>query len=960
VYRFVPSSRLGPEQQEIDAEHVAGLEPLSGARMVVASDGSLERAEGPGDDRLMGGVPVPEHLGRGFLFWTGSGLYRARTFTGKLEPVAAVSTNVVGVEFGPSSLLLFTPDGPPRAYALEPVRRVPLSPHGVLEIAAADAQRALAFDAAGRSLATSDGGRSWKDVTAALGEVARGLKQEAHEVGFSLEHEVAWLEKDGGFVRRPLSTTSDKPAKTRAFEPLNQAVLAGLPFTNGHALAVGDGIWGVELATGQAKPLTKTLPYGSSCSPVSVKEEVLLICFNYDRPQASMAVVSAALSEHPAVEKVFQRTPPYSSPDFAIGDDVIIIGKSCSGAPVEGVACARSPSRPGNGVTGHRATPAAWTEVNLRAALGATWEVLYWVPTAKGGVAAMAMERTPTKGSPKLALIDAASGVVTPFDVPIDGVAPRGFGQNPQSSFVVLENGTLRGFTRTSALFVDAHGHVATPARTFKDVASAGAFALAQDEAGRLWQTTDYGEHWVEVARPPFEPQLPAVPPKSFGSEISRSITCSLVGCVLAHESSVGTWLRVGWSVDPPRANEHGGGAGAALQQPAPPLALPAPDAIAPRPKLRCTASSAPMAPGRPLLSSGTKPKSTGIEYRDVFSRDTLLSHALRGVVRVTGTGNAHLGRSLAQLASTKAPFDVEVVPPLDPAFRTLRAQGSLATWTRLLKERAPSSSGENLRVDLSQGKARPLLSPTPGRADGVLLVDEDFSLATTQSGKIHPIRPGCLADSGYVDAHGTLFVTCADSSGATALGDADQHKMLFRLPPAERFRYDSGPGMHFFEPGRQLLTDPDAIAVAPSGKLAIVRSAAGSEPSTVDTPAWLLSADAPPVELAPWSSLEPATSPACKKGDGYRALIQTAAPWIELEGARFSGIAPGMNAIVRWSPERVCLEAVELGFREQAGSVTFPVLLVARFTAQDASAAFVGSSTAASVHEVTQCEFVR
>jgi hypothetical protein len=356
--------------------------------------------------------------------------------------------------------------------------------------------------------------------------------------------------------------------------------------------------------------------------------------------------------------------------------------------------------------------------------------------------------------------------------------------------------------------------------------------------------------------------------------------------------------------------------------------------------------------------------------YSDAFGRDTLLGHGLRGIARVARTSNPDLERSFAAVAATKAPFAVEFVQPLDPAFRSLRTQGSLVAWAELLTERAAKADAPELDVDLSQGSARPLLSATPGRAGGVLFASEDFAFAATNTGKIHPIRPGCRAESGYVDARGTLFVTCASASGATALGDADHHRPVLRLASAERFRDDSGDGMDFFEPGRALLTDPDAVAVAPDGKLAILRTAAGKSPPTVDMPAWLLSADGAPVELAPWSSLEPATSPACAKGGGYRALIQTASPWIDLEGAQWSWNAPGMSAIVRWSPERVCLEAVELGFREHAGGVvkssptaksaeSFPLTLVARFTRGDSSTAFVGTSLTASTREPAKCEFV-
>jgi hypothetical protein len=123
-----------------------------------------------------------------------------------------------------------------------------------------------------------------------------------------------------------------------------------------------------------------------------------------------------------------------------------------------------------------------------------------------------------------------------------------------------------------------------------------------------------------------------------------------------------------------------------------------------------------------------------------------------------------------------------------------------------------------------------------------------------------------------------------------------------------------------------------------------------------VDLPAWLLTADAPPVELAPWASLELATSPACAKGDGYRTLIQTLPPWIEVEGPRASSSTLGMSAIVRWSAERVCLEAVEIGL---APAASIQVKLVAWFTGAAARSTFVSASTTESVYEHATCELV-
>lgn len=943
--------------RRLDADHIVGLEPSGEARILLGSDGSMQRVPTPGEGMLMGGVPLPEHLGQGFLFWDSEALYRARTFTGTLEPIASVSTNAIGVEFGPSSVLLFTPDGPPRAYALDPARRVPSSPHGVLEIAAADANRAVAFDAAGRALATVDGGRSWKDVTATLGEAAHGLRREEREVGFVLEREHALLQKDGNFVRRPQSETRSKPPEAAPFDPVRDAIERGVPLSTTHALLVGNGILEVDLESGQTKKLAKKLPFGSSCSLVSASENALLVCYSHDKPANTLAVVSGALGEHPNIEKTFQQPPTKESPVVAISEHVLVIGSACSGASSEGVACVRSF---GSAPPAQGAKPAAWNDVNIQAALGTTWEVLHWVPTEKGWVAALVVEKHATGPSPRLALIDAASGVVMPFDATFDRVAPRGFAQDPRG-FVVSKDGTLHGFTNTAALSVNAQGHV-SPTRAFKNVASAAAFALAQDDADRLWQTKDYGEHWVEVARPPFEPQIPSAPPGSFRGQSPRSIRCSLVGCILGHESGLGAWLRFGWPIDPPRAQAAVAENASRDSRPSSPASEPIP----PRPKLRCVSASASPVPAGPPRFALTTPTAATIQYGDVFSHETILTHGLRGIVRIPRTDSRKLAGALELVAATKAPFEVELTSPLDPAAGILRSRGSFAAWIPLLKDHPPDPDGNTPRMDLFRGSTRPLLSALSGRAEGVLFVNDDFAFAVTRSGKLHPIRPGCRPDSGYVDAHGTLFVACGSDSGSTAVGDADHHTKLFRLPPTDRFRYDSGEGMRFFEPGRQLLNDPDAIAVAPDGKLAILRTASGDAPPTIDTPAWLLSADAPPIELAPWSTLEPASSPACAKDNGYRALIQTGTPWIDVEGAAFTGTALGMSAIVRWSAERVCLESVEIGLgtREAPPAKTDPkkrpqsldVMLVARFASKDANAAFVGSGVAGSVREPAKC----
>ncbi len=57
------------------------------------------------------------------------------------------------------------------------------------------------------------------------------------------------------------------------------------------------------------------------------------------------------------------------------------------------------------------------------------------------------------------------------------------------------------------------------------------------------------------------------------------------------------------------------------------------------------------------------------------------------------------------------------------------------------------------------------------------------------------------------------------------------------------------------------------------------------------------------------------ADDPACANDpQAYRATIQTVASWVRIAGRTFADDATsGMTARVRWSPARVCVEAIEV-----------------------------------------------
>jgi hypothetical protein len=115
-----------------------------------------------------------------------------------------------------------------------------------------------------------------------------------------------------------------------------------------------------------------------------------------------------------------------------------------------------------------------------------------------------------------------------------------------------------------------------------------------------------------------------------------------------------------------------------------------------------------------------------------------------------------------------------------------------------------------------------------------------------------------------------------------------------------------------------------DALAVGPKGELGLLRTPSGGEPPSAGDPAVLIVQGAPALPLAAWSTLTPADDPACK-GDtaGWRVTLQTMQPWIKLAGVSDLRGADDsrMLARVRWSPARVCLEAVELRTQDWGSS---------------------------------------
>jgi hypothetical protein len=614
-----------------------------------------------------------------------------------------------------------------------------------------------------------------------------------------------------------------------------------------------------------------------------------------------------------------------------------------------------------------------------------------WVPREDGGVTALATNGPVKPGEQfHVARFDPGSGSPVFFDKVIAALE--------HYRWVVGRDGTLRGFGLTSSIAVDMHGHVETGAREFKSLAAADpSHALATDEARRLWQTVDGGAHWIEVAPPPrrsdtSEPQGP------------QAMHCSLVGCILP--ATGGSWLRTGWPEDPPPRREDAAAAAPDASQAAtdafgaraspPAEVVTAAPAISPPPvlpRLRCTLrakaraiETSPAAPsregeewtvlfgGRRALQRRGDQRFVNLTYRDKYTGagDTIgpqsIGMGLRAIAQFPSTGRSTF--DLAQLIANKAAVDALYVEPLDPSGAVVHATSLFARWApamgRLtLTEPGASAAEPYLPSEGADLGARPVLSSRPGHVDGVLLGQDALVVWVDHTGAVRPVvaSQGGEIYGGYVDAHRKLLVARESSAGGTFVNDAETGVVRLRLPdvlpfyPLLRNRASTYPDLP-----RHVFADPDAIAVAPDGSIGILRVPSGVEPSTEDDPALFLTAGAPPAALAPWSKIEMASSPACRRDpSGYRAVIQTGHPWVTVEGSpgfRFRTL--GMSAMVRWGKDRVCLEAIEVGYQAIGDSSGAPhelkMMAVARFVGTGAGAGLVGTGRDSMVQQPATC----
>ncbi|HEX2876346.1 MAG TPA: hypothetical protein VHP33_34070 [Polyangiaceae bacterium] len=879
----MPQYRLAwiyPEQAAPEQGILGGLRFEQSAEGLTAADSATK-------NRLDGGRALPPFAGSGFVFWDGAGLYRASSFLGRLEPLIMAPFGIDDVSFGPNFWLLRSREG--ERWAIDPKTGadVLLEPQGVLDIETAGDGRVVAALELGRALVSTDGGGTYREVQRELGRAPIELSREP--LGFVLDQrQLVTLERDGSLVRRPATGNLAEDGKFRdrrlvspytvptaereRFAPLNQALARGVSGPPGHALvALEASVCEVDLSTGKVvRQGPELLPGSPDCQLLRPNGELLMACRSGD----ALAILSKVDSEQPVLERSFK-----GHPALHVTADRLLIDLGCDAEPAPFSACTRFASGEWKQLS-RRQDPAEKAALDAAAAAGAAIPpdppVTAFVPRSDGGAVALV--------SVLGGYVDLASGRA----IRLKG-GQEGRVMKDDARCWVDGAGALRCLTSAGAYAWDEDGNPEPQVFQFSWVRAAGARGLGKDKDGRFFQTEDYGKTWVEV---------PGPPGKADGN--NQQMSCSDVGCIF------NGWLRTGWEVK-------------AVKPSPPPLQVQVPARPpAPLPSVTCNVAKpvAPaffQSPNSVEADAADDPKRRvagfGVELLradyDQLTLETALSsldgNSMHGLLS-TFSRRVHDPRAPEAEVYEQEPLRFRYLDYFDTSARINTAIVRVAELSQAARRLGTASPG----TDFEGGGPLPIvpvLAREPGRTAGFILTMERARL-WVNAGRVTLLAP-------WSDIWSTVSASLERDGSLLVLATTDAEG-----PRVWRHRQELGTEV-FGLPHTPLRTthDPaDALGTSEQGEIAVLRFPSSPRPPTADDPPLAYVPGKPLEPLAPWSTLQPATAPACADKAGYRALVMPQSSWFQaIHGATEVAGDRGMVAAVRWSKERVCLEALEV-----------------------------------------------
>lgn len=850
---------------------------------VVASGGHMRVSNEVAKSALTAAVEVPHRLGGGILFHNDTSIYHADRFDGKLKPLAYFPDgHIHAIDFGFDRVLVRSSDGQRWMIKIGTGERVALEPAGLSEIATRDDGLGLVLTDTARLLATTDAGKTWRDVTAQLKGSPSAIEPREDAIYVSSQEDTsARLEPDGRLGRVdgvPAVPAKDRDSRWRGGEsPARTAVRAGVPAEEegvGLVATMGD-LFRISLRRGDILSVqTGKFPVDAQCEGVRTPEDALFLCTRHGANPERFVVSGTLYGKSPQVEQSFAGTLP-----FYVGDDgSLAYGGPCSGPPRDGVACIRS----GQG---------SWVERSATADGGASVTLGYVVPRSDGTAVSLALQAKPPT------ITDLVTGDVRTFadsDFPpaLKGYVSKAYygATAVHREWTFMPDGTIRGWHGGRAVTIPVTGP--PQASTFVGdnaiYGFSGARGIGVSQEGRIFQTIDRGIAWTEVAAPPSHLASTTV------KRPTNAVQCGTLGCIF------GPWLRVGYLPDPPKPGMKK-------------VEVPPPAEVASfaKPRIVACESSLP-SKGRTIATGDREPDlgavllPSGVDANH-YPRGSL--HPVNGSEGGDGDEQSKRAMSYGTTGSGPGAFrhTFHYVFPFDPS-ATIRT-GVVTAQDIAPAVRGSSISLEDLLGDITFNRAVPTTPNDPASPGGMLFASDRVVALFRGGGPRVALLPedSSLTPISAAELPGDELVILASNGMQSVV-----HK-LFR----------GGALTQVFELKGTQDTDrypsnPDAVAVGPHGEIAVIRLASGNEPASIGDPARLLQAKGKESKLAPWSTLVAVDDPACKAdSSGFRATVQVTSEWIHFDGAQEGPENGGpLFARVRWGEQRVCLEGLEMRMR--------------------------------------------
>lgn len=902
---------------------------VQGATRFTVGVGGKVTGTAPRTENIVRGEAIPPWLGGGFLFHGSDALFRSDEFLGELHSIASSASGFSSVTMGTTSMLVVTGDGV--RFTLEPTtgKRGGVSPVGASAFGAVSASRGITLADGGFAYLTSDGGKSWARLDA---RAPTGIVVEDADLAANRPRALFVVERGGGALRvdasraerasvGPASKPTEQPTSSSGQPFLDLALKVGAPLDDPDApteavVADGGSLTTVSLETGEVLATEPgAIPPDLPCQAERLSNEILFLC-----RQSSRAVVAS----RPLLGGKVTLEASFRSPGVFVrgGGDAVLFTGPCHGESTKpGKACLRVPRS-------DAVEAAMWSDLDRSAEISDAdpnkpVSVVTWVPTDKGAIAVL--------GGDEGGLLDTRAHTRTRLSEEDSRKLAQVFqptgAELVERRFRVLDDGTIEGWSASGAgvRVSDGGKTVSTSAFAFSGARFAGPRGLALSPTGALWQSTDWGQTFVEVASPSAVGAAPS--PRE----------CSAVGC------NLGEWLRVGWEARPP----------VPPTKPSPPSLRVVPVESPPDlPRLSCVASGALVrkalaasASGRFGFGATAFPASAhGPILRATFARAVpggwtafeapSLRALLRGKQPDVGADGA------VRLDGPGTERQIAWIEPFDP--KAAEKHASIQLDALVAAVTAQGGTPPELTNDEEVGTAVPVLAD----GGGLLLSGIGGPPLWLRDRRVVPLSFG--ADGASI-AIASAIETKPDELTVLALDDdgTAHARRLGRGATEEVFAIPA-------PVSTALPQSPDALALGPGGSLAVVRIPSATPP-TKESPAYLLRPGQEPIALAPWATVQPADSAPCADGKGYRAIVTSRRSWLATEAGQAEEDHLFL-ARVRWSEERVCLEAVEAGaIAHDLPTGSADSYFVARF-GKDAGAGHVLVASGAELREPRAC----